>query len=539
MSIRILVVDDDRKWLESYTKVLSRKLNKHQLGSGDGQPQPPQPLVEVEGADTYGLALQRMQTQPFEILVVDLRMPGPGGDDYGGLQLITASKEIDPLRLIIVVTGFGTVELARRTYTQGIFDFIEKSHKMDKLVEPVRKAIASLEEKFFRSGNPFTLTTGESPTVFGGRRGELKFFEARLNRVLHSRFREHFLVLGNWGIGKSTLFREYKKMCQNQGFLASIVHLEPLSTGSTTLDAARSIVQGILRDMPYPVSRFKKLMAYFDSIGFSIPAVMSIELSRDIPKPALSPQTFLYNALLKMWEDVSDKSAVMVVLLDDLDNFLTVPDIVMTLRSTLMSDELKQARILLGIACRRDSWLELTSIEKHHPVSRFFTFRAELAPLTESEVRETVLKSIEERVTFAEEVLNKVFTYTEGHPFEMQVLCYHLFNNHLSRRVEPDVWEKALEETLRDIGFAIFDHWLQKASPGEAKVLQIIAGSEDPMTTKQIREQARRSMASVKPSNVAKYLQRLTEKRLINKSGRGLYEISDKMFKVYVDTRSA
>jgi ABC-type cobalamin/Fe3+-siderophores transport system ATPase subunit len=50
--------------------------------------------------------------------------------------------------------------------------------------------------------------TGVEPAVFGGRTKELEFFEHKLNRTLNTKFAEHFLVLGDWGIGKSTLLKE-------------------------------------------------------------------------------------------------------------------------------------------------------------------------------------------------------------------------------------------------------------------------------------------------------------------------------------------
>ena len=125
--------------------------------------------------------------------------------------------KLDALRPVIVVTGFGSVELARKTLTRGVFDFIEKSpDTATELTEAVQRAIATQEEKIRRSGNPFILMTGGEPTIFGGRTKELRSFEEKLNRTLHTKFREHFLILGDWGIGKSTLLREYKKICQSR-----------------------------------------------------------------------------------------------------------------------------------------------------------------------------------------------------------------------------------------------------------------------------------------------------------------------------------
>jgi Cdc6-like AAA superfamily ATPase len=380
--------------------------------------------------------------------------------------------------------------------------------------------------------------TGIEPTIFGGRTKELEFFEERINRALHTRFCEHCLVHGDWGIGKSTLLKEYKKICQSRGHLASIVPLEALQSGTRLIEAAHSIIEGVLRDLPYPIDRFKKLANFFDSIGITVLGT-GLQFKRDTSKKELSAQAFLHDSLLRLWQDIEDKTGVFIILLDDLDNFLAVPEIFMTLKQTLSMDSIIKTKILIGITSTLTGWLELTSIKKHHPLSRYFLSRVELGPLTENELRETILKSLSGTgVSFSTEILARVFEYTEGHPFEMQVLCNHLFNNQISRRADIDVWEKALQGALHDMGIAIFDHWFNQASSEERKVLRLIGDAKTSMSVKEIIKVAETGNLRVSPTNITKYLQRLVEKRLIIKSGRGLYTVPDRMFRAYVRTQS-
>jgi ActR/RegA family two-component response regulator len=538
MSIRILVVDDNRDTLRTYVKALRLRIRPKEWETTlTGEIT--EPLMEVEEADTVTLSLKKLKEKPFEILVVDLKIPGPSGEEMGGLEIITESIRLDPLRRVIVITGYGTVDLARKALRQGVFDFIEKSATaVDDLINAVERAIGHLDEKIKRSGNPFTPMTGVEPTVFGGRTRELEFFEHRLNRALHSRFCEHFLVLGNWGIGKSTLLKEYKKICQSRGHLASIVPLEALQPGTKLTEAAHSMVEGVFRDLPYPIDRFKKVATFFESIGISVLGT-GLQLKRDISKKELSAQAFFHDTMINLWKDLEDKTGAFVILLDDLDNFIATPEIIMTLKQTLSMDSIIKTKILVGIASTPSNWQELTSIKKHHPLSRYFLSRVELGPLTESEMKETILKSlVETGVSFSSDVIDRVFEYTEGHPFEMQVLCNHLFNNQLSRRVEIDIWDKALQATLNDMGIAIFGHWFGQASSEEAKVLRIIGGEEFPILAKEINRMSETGAIKVSPGNVTKYLQRLVEKRLINKSSRGLYSVPDRMFRAYIRTHS-
>jgi hypothetical protein len=466
---------------------------------------------------------------------VDLKIPGTDGEEMGGLEVIEESLKLDPLRPIIAITGYGSIQLARNTLTQGVFDFIEKSSTaVDELIKAVQRAIDSRSERIFRSGNPFTPMSGIEPTVFGGRTKELEFFEQRINRTLNANFSEHFLVLGDWGIGKSTLFKEYKKLCQSRGYLASVVPLESMQAGAKLIEAARSIVESILRDLPFSVDRLKKVTSFFDSIGISVFGT-GLNFSRDTSKKDLSAQAFLHDTLIGLWDDVKDKTGLLVILLDDLDNFAAVSEIVMTLKQTLSMDSVKETKILVGLSSTQTNWLELTAIKKHHPLGRYFLSRVELTPLSSEEMRDTILKSVSGTgVSFAAEVVDRVFDYTNGHPFEMQVLCHHLFNNQLSRRVDVEAWDKSLGSTLNDLGIAVFGHWFGQASAEEAKVLGIVAGEDTPVAVKQIQASAVERKLKISAGAINKYLQRLVEKRLVTKSGRGHYSVPDRMFRTYV-----
>lgn len=538
MSIKILIVDDNRDTLRTYTRALQRRVKlddfRRNPVTKDLSAQ-----IEIESADTVSSALDRLRRHPFELLIVDLKIPGPSGEELGGLQLIEESLIIDPLRPIIAITGYGSVELARKTLTRGVFDFIEKSaDAVDNLINAVQRAMERSDEKALRSGNPFTPMTGVEPTVFGGRTSELEFFEQRLQRALNTKFCEHFLVLGNWGIGKSTLLREYKKICQNRSHIASVIPLEPLQSGTTLLEAARSLVEGVLRDLPYPIDQFKKVTNFFDSLGISILGT-GLQLKRDTTKKDLSTQAFLHDTLVKLWQDLEDKTGALVILLDDLDNFMAVPEIVMTLRQTLSMETFKKTKILIGIASTSAAWLELTSTNRHHPIARYFMSRVELGPLSKEELRHTIIDSLAgTAVSFSPEVMDMVYEYTEGHPYEMQVLCYHLFDNQLSRRVDANVWDKALQATLDKLGVAVFGYWFDQASSEEAKVLCIIANSDLPISVREIHQVASTGKAKISTGNIPKYLQRLVEKQLATKSARGFYTVTDKMFRAYLRSRS-
>src|SRR5262249_36382697 len=148
-----------------------------------------------------------------------------------------------------------------------------------------------------------------------------------------------------------TLLKEYKKISRSRGHVACVIPLEPAPPSTHLFEVARSIVEGLLRDLPFPVQRFKKLTEFFQSFGLSFMGV-GFQLSRDVTKRDLLPQAFLHDTLTHLWEDLKESTGVIVILLDDLDNFQSVPEILMTLRQTLSMDTVQRCRILVGMAAR-------------------------------------------------------------------------------------------------------------------------------------------------------------------------------------------
>jgi uncharacterized protein len=292
-----------------------------------------------------------------------------------------------------------------------------------------------------------------------------------------------------------------------------------------------------MRDLPYPIDQFKKVATFFDSLGISVLGT-GLQLKRDTTRKEVSTQAFLHDTLTKLWQDLEGKTGVLVVLLDDLDNFMAASEIVMTLRQTLSMESIKKTKILVGIAATPNTWLELTAVNQHHPLSRYFLSRVGLGPLSKAELHDTLIKSLSGTgVSFSPEILDLVFEYTEGHPYEMQVLCHHLFNNQLSRKVDLSVWKKALQAALNDLGIAVFDRWFSSASSEEAKVLFNIANAGTPLSAKEIQDSASAGHVKVSTGSISKYLQRLVEKKLIDKTGRGSYTVTDKMFRAYIRDR--
>ena len=115
---RILVVDDD---------LCIRTLCREVLELQD---------FEIDEAENGCIALEIMQTISFSLVLSDIMMP-----DMGGLELASEIREKYPDTLVILITGHGSISLAKDAIQRGAFDFITKPFTMVELSQTVERAL--------------------------------------------------------------------------------------------------------------------------------------------------------------------------------------------------------------------------------------------------------------------------------------------------------------------------------------------------------------------------------------------------------------
>ena len=115
---KILVVDDQKVIREGCREVLTL----------DG--------FEVVLAENGDQGLEMIEKVHFDVVLLDLMMPG-----ISGFDVLSNIKALHPDTLIIVITGYATVEHTIEAMKNGAFDFIPKPFSPDQLRVVVSKAI--------------------------------------------------------------------------------------------------------------------------------------------------------------------------------------------------------------------------------------------------------------------------------------------------------------------------------------------------------------------------------------------------------------
>ena len=81
-------------------------------------------------------ALEAMQRDAWDVALIDIKMPG-----MDGMDLQQRLHEIDPELIVIIMTGYATVETAVQALKRGAYDYITKPFDPDELVHLVRNAL--------------------------------------------------------------------------------------------------------------------------------------------------------------------------------------------------------------------------------------------------------------------------------------------------------------------------------------------------------------------------------------------------------------
>jgi len=94
-------------------------------------------------------ALERVDHQSFDVVLVDLKMPG-----LDGMEVLQTMRKTHPEVIVIIITGYATVESAVKAMKLGAFDYVPKPFTPDELCIIVEKALEKrdlmLENQYLR-----------------------------------------------------------------------------------------------------------------------------------------------------------------------------------------------------------------------------------------------------------------------------------------------------------------------------------------------------------------------------------------------------
>ena len=115
---RILIVDDEEVVRLSYLRILAG-LN-----------------YNVHAAWTWHQVAQLLQQEPFDVVLLDLRMP-----DMNGIAVLKMIKECWPDAHVIIITGYPTLDSVKEAVALGVYDYLTKPVGPDQVIDATTSAM--------------------------------------------------------------------------------------------------------------------------------------------------------------------------------------------------------------------------------------------------------------------------------------------------------------------------------------------------------------------------------------------------------------
>ncbi len=115
---RVLVIDDDPGVVD-YLLDMLRQAN-----------------YSVAGYTDTTEALNAIAAEPFDLVISDVEMPG-----MRGLDLIAAIHRLRPEQLVLLITAFGSIELAMQSVRAGACEFLTKPFRIEELYAAIERAL--------------------------------------------------------------------------------------------------------------------------------------------------------------------------------------------------------------------------------------------------------------------------------------------------------------------------------------------------------------------------------------------------------------
>jgi DNA-binding NtrC family response regulator len=213
----ILVVDDEIEIREGLEALLASE------------------SFDVTLADTGEAGLQKIDEQPFDLMLLDVSLP-----DRNGIEMLPEIHRRDPQLSVILITAYGSIDMARAAFKNGAQDYITKPWSNDELISQVSLAI---EGRRLREENLQLKRALKQrynfPNIIGKSEKMLAVFDL-VTQVAPSR--STVLISGESGTGKELIAKALHSASprSDKAFI-------PINTGSIPPDLLESQLFGHVR----------------------------------------------------------------------------------------------------------------------------------------------------------------------------------------------------------------------------------------------------------------------------------------------------
>jgi hypothetical protein len=360
------------------------------------------------------------------------------------------------------------------------------------------------------------------PADFIRRAREIESFKAALRQSLITARMPSFAVLGNWGIGKSSLLFKLADCCSQFQPAMLPVHLSVSQDIGDYLRFAESLCDKLADALASSNSLTARLRAEAHGWKFKQVKAGPITVERDAPRRFLtSGSALLRHRLAEAWHHFIRPAqlAGAVFFLDDLQNLsFTSGDTALTIRDQFQALAVEGLNFSVCFSAGADYFSGIHSFAE--PAVRFYS-KIILAPFTFAETLEYT-KAVFEQQANAQTLAHWLYDKTLGHPYFLAFISSELLARGCGS--PSQLWREISVQLERQK----FESDLAQLSEKDIALLRTLAAS---------REHEFTPTPFVKQFQY-EYFRRLTDRGLLIRSGRGRYKLYHPLFREFLRQES-
>ena len=362
------------------------------------------------------------------------------------------------------------------------------------------------------------------PEEFVGRRRQIETFCQALQQGLEAGRTASFAILGDWGIGKSSLLLKFAALSSQPSFAMLPVFISASGDVGDYLRLAENLLDKFT-DALLAVPTIEALLRV-ELRNWRLKRVNlgGFALERESPRLFLSSgSSLLRHKLKEAWDHFLPQARLngAIFFLDDFQNITSISkaDLALTIRDQFQSLGIESMNYSVCFSAKPDYFAETKGLAD--PAVRFYTkFYLERFTLDETldYARSVFDLSLDTSATVAAWLHEK----TLGHPFFLAFVCKYLTTT--AGQIQPDKLEPIWPAIFDQLGREKFRSDVSQLSAREFEFVRRFANlSENELATQHYTGKFRRE-----------YFARLVEKGLLIRAGRGRYKLYHPLFREFL-----
>jgi len=358
------------------------------------------------------------------------------------------------------------------------------------------------------------------PNEFIGRQAQIEIFCQALRQGLQAGRTASFAILGDWGIGKSSLLLKFAALCTQPSFAILPVFISASSDVRDYLRLAENLLDKFTDALLAVPSLQARLRVELRDWRFKRVNLGGVGLERESPRLFLtSGSSLLRHKLKEAWDHFLPQARLngAIFFLDDLQNITSISkaDLALTIRDQFQSLGIESMNYSICFSAKPDYFAETKGLAD--PAVRFYT-KFYLDPFTLDETLDYARSVFDLSLDTSTTVAAWLHEKTLGHPYFLAFVCKYLATT--TGQIQPDKLEPIWPAIFDQLGREKFRSDISQLSAREFEFIHQFANlSENELATEHYTSKFRRE-----------YFARLVEKGLLIRTARGRYKLYHHLF---------